>query len=358
MSVQQSSREVSANPIWNTLDSWLPTLNAEDQSAVYETMRHNAVANVDFYVLILLSSTIAYFGLLQNSGAVIIGAMLVAPLMSPMMAMAHAIVMGNPRMLGRAAVSTLIGMGLAIAVGALFTFVLPNRAPQSEILARTAPNIFDLIIAVASGAAGAYALSRKEVAAAMPGVAIAAALVPPLCVVGFGIGSFDLRIAWGALFLFLTNLASILLTGAVIFMLLGFRPVEADHSRRVRRYIMIASIALVVIAIPLTAITVEYYGEGWRLLTVRTTLTDIIAENVATDEGELENIEVYQEEDGYVAEFIYYTYGENAVGAVVTTPSEGNVEELQRLLSEAVDAPVALRVRAISASLGDYEGAE
>ncbi|MBV7327021.1 TIGR00341 family protein [Chloroflexi bacterium TSY] len=350
MSVQERSREVRTNPIWNTLDSWTPTLNSSEQAAVYETMRHNAVANVDFYVLILLSSTIAYFGLLQNSGAVIIGAMLVAPLMSPMIAMAHSIVMGNPNMLWRAAVSTLVGIGLAIAVGTVFTLVLPFTPPKSEILARTAPNIFDLIIAVASGAAGAYAISRKEVAAAMPGVAIAAALVPPLCVVGYGLGSFDWAIAWGASFLFLTNLASILLTGAFVFMLLGFRPDRTEHSQRVRRYVMIAAISLMVIAIPLTAVTVEAYGEGWRLLTVRNTLTEIVAEEVA----EIEDVEVRPYGDGYVANFTVYTYGHQNE----STSTEAGIEDLQRVLSEAVRAPVALRIRAIPATLANFERTE
>ena len=139
-------------------------------------------------MLIILASTIAYYGLLQSSAAVIIGAMLVAPLMSPMIAMAHAIVMGNLTMLRRAFLSTLAGVGVAIGIAALFTLLLPSIPPSREILSRTAPTLLDLCVALASGAAAAYALARKEVAAALPGVAIAAALVPPLCVVGYGVG--------------------------------------------------------------------------------------------------------------------------------------------------------------------------
>ena len=347
MSAQQSPPEVSSHPTWNTLEAWLPMLNAEEQATIYETMRRNAVANVDFYVLILLSSTIAYFGLLQNSGAVIIGAMLVAPLMSPMMAMAHAIVMGNPRMLGRAAISTLVGMSLAIAVGALLTWLLPLTPPNSEILGRTSPNIFDLIIAVASGSAGAYALSRKEVAASMPGVAIAASLVPPLCVVGYGIGSADWAIALGALFLFLTNLASILLMGALVFMLLGFQPVKDEHSQSMRRYIMIAATALILMAIPLTAVTVETYGEGWRLLAVRNTLAELI-----TNEGlgVVEDVVVRRSDDGYVADFTVYIENSTAGnGSADEAQTTAGLAALQDELSKAVQAPVELHIRAISA---------
>lgn len=152
-----------------SLINWLPTLDRSEQAVIYGQMRGNSRADADFYVMILLSSTIAFFGLLQNSVAVIIGAMLVAPLMSPMIAIAHSIVVGNLPMFRRAALSTLSGMLLAITSAALMTAFLPyiGLIPASEqIIARTQPNLLDQYIALASGAAAAYALSRKGVAAA------------------------------------------------------------------------------------------------------------------------------------------------------------------------------------------------
>ncbi|MEM8862695.1 MAG: TIGR00341 family protein, partial [Chloroflexota bacterium] len=196
--------------IWQQLDELVPTLNRDEQKIIYDDMRHNAVADIDFYLLILLASGIAYFGLQQNSSVVIIGAMLVAPLMSPMMAMGFSIVNGNLRLFWRSAVSTLSGMALAVGVSGVITFLFPLKNITEQILARTGPTILDLFVALISGMAGAYALGRKEVSASLPGVAIAASLVPPLCVVGFGLGSGNLDIASRALLLFTTNLASII----------------------------------------------------------------------------------------------------------------------------------------------------
>lgn len=155
-----------------------------ERIAVFKQMRQDARADVDFFTLIALAAAIAILGLLLNSGAVIIGAMLVAPLMSPMMAVAHGIVTGNLIMIRRGLISTFKGIGVAIAVAAVITLFTSHYQPTAEILARSEPSILDLLVALAAGAAGAYALSRKSIAAALPGVAISAALVPPLCVVG------------------------------------------------------------------------------------------------------------------------------------------------------------------------------
>ena len=153
--------------------------SADEKKAVYEEMRGNARASVDFYVLILLSSLIAYSGLIEDSEAVIIGARLVTPLMSPMMAMVCSVLVGNPRMLGNVLLSTPV-----VGLSALVTLLLPlsEEFPGRQILARTKPSLLDLAIALASGAASAYAPSRRQVGAALPGVAVAAVLVPPLCV--------------------------------------------------------------------------------------------------------------------------------------------------------------------------------
>lgn len=237
--------------LWERLSRPLPTLDHSERVRVRAQMRTAARADVDFYLLITLASAIATLGLMQSSAAVIIGAMLVAPLMSPILALGHAMVLGHLRLVRRSASSTLKGIGIALAVGAFFALLFPSSRITEEMMARGAPGLLDLLVALASGAAAAYAVSRQSVAAALPGVAIAAALVPPLCVSGFGLGASEMQLAGGALLLFTTNLCAIVLASAGVFLLLGFRPARALQGRWVWRSIRFALLALVVISIPL-----------------------------------------------------------------------------------------------------------
>ncbi|HNS50013.1 MAG TPA: DUF389 domain-containing protein [Anaerolineae bacterium] len=209
----------------------LPTLAIGEQADIYKAIRSGAEPNLDYYVMIGLAAAIAAFGLLQNSPAVIIGAMLVAPLMAALFGLSLGIVRGDARLLRRAGSATLRGILLAIAMGALLGFAVPAATPQSEILNRSAPTLLDLGVALASGLAGGYALCRKGVSASLPGVAIAAALVPPLATVGIGLSLGQGRIAGGASLLFLTNLVAIIAAGALVFLWLGFRPIPGQPGR-------------------------------------------------------------------------------------------------------------------------------
>jgi uncharacterized hydrophobic protein (TIGR00271 family) len=264
--------------IWELLSDPLPKLTDARRAEVVENMKDAAVPTVDFYVLIILSATIATLGLLQNSAAVIIGAMLVAPLMSPILATAMSMVQGDLPTLVTAGEATIKGAVLAIAVGLIVVIISPIKDPTSEILARTQPNILDLMIALASGAAAGYAMSRKEVAAAMPGVAIAAALVPPLCVVGFGLATGDLAVAAGALLLFVTNLIAIILAAALTYLALGFQPPRAERGELVRGLkITLASLVVIVIVLGIT--TVITVREANRQKEVQAILSDEAVEN-------------------------------------------------------------------------------
>ena len=311
-------------------------------------MRQNARADVDFYVLMLLAASIALFGLLQDSAAVIIGAMLVAPLMSPILAMSHSIVRGQLSILRQASESTLNGVVLAITVGALLTLSLVALgipiSPTSEILARTQPNFLDLLVALASGAAAAYAISRSEVSAALPGVAIAAALVPPLAVVGYGLGTAQFDFAAGSLLLFLTNLAAIILAAAVVFLLLGIRPpVQDDRDAQARSGLRIAIISFILIAIPLFATTRVSANQAAK----EETVSRILGNYWPSTQAEVEDIVVIQswDEDTSVSCTIYDYAG------VVT---EQSLAKLQSNLSTSLDEPVILRARSINTKLNSY----
>lgn len=237
---------------WASLYEALPTLSLSEQVEVYKQVRRGARPDVDFFIMVGLSAVIATYGLLQDSSAVIIGAMLVAPLFTPILALSLAIVRGDIRLLRLATESALKGVSLAIGIAIVLVALSPLRSVTGEVASRTHPNLFDLAVALASGAAGAYALARKDVAAALPGVAIAAALVPPLGVVGIGLAMGDLHVASGGGLLFTTNLIAIVLAGAVTLLLLGFRPTaRGEREARLRWGLTTSMILLVLIAIPL-----------------------------------------------------------------------------------------------------------
>ena len=221
--------------IWRLAYDRLPKLSLAERKAVEDEIRAASRPRVDFFMMIGLSSAIAGFGLLLNSPAVIIGAMLVAPLMAAIVGVGLGVVEGDLDLIRRAGAAALKGAVLAIVIGALLGLLRLNMNPiPSEILSRTRPGLLDLGVALASGAAGAYAISRRDVSASLAGVAIAAALVPPLVSSGIGLplGRFD--IFFGALFLYITNFVAIAAAGGVTMLLLGFGPaVEEEEERQV-----------------------------------------------------------------------------------------------------------------------------
>jgi uncharacterized hydrophobic protein (TIGR00271 family) len=329
--------------LWEMLNRILPTLPVKERSDVYSQMAEAARADVDFYALISLSSGIALFGLLLDSSAVIIGAMLVAPLMSPILSLAQGIVQGNPHLIQRAGASTFKGTAVSIGVSTVLTLLLPVAQPTGEILARVRPNLLDLGVALAAGAAAAYAVSRKSVAAALPGVAISVALVPPLCVVGFGLGTSKFDIAGGALLLFLTNLGGIVLVGVVVFLMMGFRPTRAERGVRARQATLFAVVGLVLVALPLGVTTVNIARER----NLRTQINKTLGELNAGAFG-INRYSIEKEQGQFVVVGTIYAYQDIR---------REQVEMVQKRLSDAAGVPVKLRVTIVPATLTEVGGA-
>ncbi len=260
--------------VWDAISQGLPNLTRQQQLSVYKEVRKNAIPSVDYFVMIGLSAIIATYGLLQDSSAVIIGAMLVAPLFTPILALSLALVQADIRLLRLAVEATLKGIALAIGVAVFLTALSPLRGVTSEIAARSQPNLFDLAVALASGAAGAYAVARKDVATALPGVAIAAALVPPLGTIGVGLALGEITVARGGTLLFSTNLIAIVLAGTITLLLLGFRPEGRGIQReRLRMGIVISLVLLVLISIPLAAVFVNAVQESSTRQAIQRVLT-------------------------------------------------------------------------------------
>jgi uncharacterized hydrophobic protein (TIGR00271 family) len=234
------------------LGAWLgervPQLEREHRIDLVERVESDAAWDFDFFALMLLSTTIAALGLIQNSLAVVIGAMLVAPLMMPLLGLGLAVVQGNGRLAQRAGRAVVLGFVTAYLLGILVGLLVPSyQQPSAEMLARDWPDSIDLWVAFISGLAAAYAASRPGLLAALPGVAIAAALVPPLATSGLAtaIGEYDL--ALGALLLFLTNGVAIVFASAISLWVGGIR-----RGKPLMGWIRVLTTALYIAVICLT----------------------------------------------------------------------------------------------------------
>jgi uncharacterized hydrophobic protein (TIGR00271 family) len=208
-----------------------------------------------FTVLMAVAVAIAVFGLVSDSTAVVIGAMLVAPLLTPILGLGAAVIMGWPRRVLRysAIVAVASAGSIALAYGMGTLMGLEFKTLPGELLARTAPNMLDLGIAIAAGTAGAFALVRRQAGDAMSGAAVAVALVPPLSSVGILAQQGEMDLAKGALLLFLTNVAGVVMAGTVTFIASGFVPgMQLMYGARstVGRLRWIA-LAVVIIMLPL-----------------------------------------------------------------------------------------------------------
>lgn len=212
----------------------------------------------NFFTLLLLATFIATYGLLSSSTATIIGAMIVAPLMGPIMATTAAVVMGHSRRALRSLGLALVGILAVIACSYVLALIVPNFAisftANPELASRINPGLYALLTALGSGAAGAFITSRDEIADSMGGVAIAISLVPPLCVVGIAMQMSNWAAAGGALLLFMTNFLAILLAGGLTFLIVGLGQVattQAQISLR-RRGFVLFFIGTLLVAVPLT----------------------------------------------------------------------------------------------------------
>ena len=214
--------------------------------------------NLERYAMLLLLSTIiATYGVLKDSTATVIGAMIIAPLMVPIVATAAALVMGDLNRAARALLVVVAGVSGVVLVAFICGAIHPifiSFTSNSQITGRVSPSLGDLIIALASGVAGAFAVSRDDVADSLPGVAISISLVPPLAVTGISLAHGEFISGLGSLLLFITNFFSILLAGGLTFVILGLSQASTqDLEKSIRRKAFFAIlIGTLLIAIPLS----------------------------------------------------------------------------------------------------------
>ena len=215
---------------------WLG-IEPQSRAGVYAQVFASAdIGRLSYWLEIFLSAGIATLGLVLNSPAVIIGAMLISPLMGPILATGLALAVGDLYLGIKAILNLVASIAVCVAFSGFLVWLLPFHSATAEILARTRPNLLDLGVALFSGLAGSVLVSRSgggggAGATALPGVAIAVALTPPLCTIGFGLGSGqNLVIMGGAGLLFLTNLVAIVASALAVFLLVGMHSAEVVAS--------------------------------------------------------------------------------------------------------------------------------
>jgi len=218
----------------------------EDFKDLFLSLKDNANFSYTYLTLMILSTLLATTGLFANSSPVIIGAMILAPLMAPIISLSMGVVRADNFLLIKSAKTLGLGIFMALLFSSVFTFFIPLEQITSEMQGRLNPNLLDLLVAVFSGIAGAYATSKEEVAKSLAGVAIAVALVPPLSVTGIGIGLGNIDMIYGSFLLFMTNLVGITLSASLTFMVLGFAPIK-----RAKKGIFYTSVLMALITIPL-----------------------------------------------------------------------------------------------------------
>lgn len=341
---------------------WKPLVEQPVSSAdLALTMDQASLPYFGFYFMLALATVIATFGLLANSVATIIGAMIIAPLMYPIMSLSFGMVLAQRQLIVRSIFTLLTGVVLVVGIALGSTELLGLRVAGSEILTRTRPTLLDLGVAFAAGGAGAFAYTRRSVFSAVAGVAIAVALVPPLAVVGIGLAlgreaSVDMTLAFsklgqysgvadvagGALMLFLTNLSGIVAVSAMVFLIQGY-----GQWNRASLGIVFALAVAALLTIPL--------GVSLREMYVKSALLSTIAELVAN------HPDLYPGTSRLESIDVHYKNGLLLVDVGVVTPedelrrSEFRIEALQQYLTEEVGEPVYLRMEVIPVKILEYE---
>ena len=261
----------SARNWWNT-----EVIGQVDHKAVIEQRRGDCDLTGRYVFMTLMSAGIAVLGLLLSSPAVVIGAMLLSPLMDPIIGLGMALAIGDFNWMKTSAKSLLLGTVLGIGFCAMIVFLSPLQTITPEIAARTQPNLFDLFVALFSGLAGAYALIKGRQGTVV-GVAIATALMPPLAVIGFGLATFNSTVFWGATLLYVTNFVVIAITATVMSKLYGFRTLLDQ------RYTMFQNIGivftLVALAIPLMISLQQIAWETRANRAINSEILDALSDN-------------------------------------------------------------------------------
>lgn len=288
----------------------------------------------EFLILLSGSTLIATFGLFQNSPAVIIGAMIIAPLMRPLVGLSLAALTADTRLLFRALLTLSFGTILAILIASAISLCLRSLELTPEIMGRVHPTLLDLGVAMFAGAIGAYCQSSKKLSDTLAGVAIAVALVPPLAVVGIGLAFNSPEVWTGAALLYATNLIGITIAGSLVYLLLGYTPL-----RQAKKGLGISAVLITLLSVPLALSMSELVLENQISGKIR----NILKEKTHT----FKNVQLSE------VKVLRFRKPMSVVATVIGVDPKVNsrqVSLVQDFLSKEIGIPIEFKLRIIAAT--------
>ena len=315
-----------------------PLFGRDEQEIISLRQRLDEISTltVEFLVLLSASTLIATLGLFQNSAAVIIGAMIIAPLMKPLMGLAYGSLIAHPFLIRRSLITIVVGTVLSVFIAFVLSTFLNSIEVTTEIASRTRPNLLDMGVAFFAGCAGAYCQTRKDLADTLAGVAIAVALVPPIGVIGIGLALGQAKIWFGATILYATNLVGITFAAILVFILMGYGPIK-----KAKKSIMVSLLLVVTLAVPLALSMRELLLEDQLASKIR----QILSEKTYTFRGvQLQKVEVKR-----------FREPMEVRATVMSSSSEKinskQVKLVQDFLTEQTGIPIEFKLRVIPATV-------
>lgn len=327
---------VTKYTFWDRLA--LLRLSVEEKAIIVEEILEEIENKPLYWIQLIISVVIVTFGLLQSSVAVIIGGMLIAPILKPIKGLAFGITTGQSKYFWKSALMQFSSIVVAIFTAYVFSLIIPLKIETPEILARTSPNLLDLFIAISSGIIAMLSLYFKKLSESLAGVAMAAALLPPLAVVGIELALKNPSQAGGSAFLFLTNLFAILAVGVIIFLFYGFSPHRAKTNISYR-VITILFALLIYISFPLLT-SLRTISEKINLQTQAENVVETyLKENLPESKFGVLNVVDYDEE---FVEFSGKVKVEEGVEFLVE-----HQENIHKELSEQLERKVTMELEVV-----------
>ncbi|MEA1936864.1 MAG: TIGR00341 family protein [Patescibacteria group bacterium] len=309
-------------------------IDGNRQKKVYHEIKESAKGDFDFFVLIIFSGIIITLGLVVDSSAVVIGGMLLAPLVWPILALSLGIVKGRSKLIQDSAFTLLKSTLLIFVIAIIIGIISPSYALKgTEFLSRTSPTIFELFIALAAGFVGAFVIAYPKIGAAIAGVVVAAALVPPIAVMGVSIAHGDVALAGGAFILYLSNLIAVTFSASVLFFIARFKgPSSEKGQERMKSNMRWTLLFLLVLAVPLFLITSNTIKENKQQKIVREIISVTIPEAVVT------NVSIDDKSEVLITN-ITIQYSENLTGS--------QISDLESVLSKGMNKEVVSRITVV-----------
>src|SRR5271166_2006113 len=312
-----------------------PETTEAQRAGIRESVTAGAALTGPYVAMNVAAAFIAGFGLMENSPAVIIGAMLIAMLFGPIVGIAMALAEADLRLLTRALVAEVVGVVCVLAVGLLIGFSTRHLVIGSEIVNRTAPGLLDLLIALVGGLAGGFTFLSPSLSSVIVGVAIATSLVPPLATCGILLARGLPEAATGAFLLFLANFSAIAFGAMVVFLLAGYRPAATEKVRKVLVPRLISAVLLLGLAVHLFGTLLRTSAQ----VILQSNIQRVLAQEIAGVSGaQLADVKLVRKQ------------GKTTAWVVIRTPqpfSPEQVAHLNDVVNTVAGRRVGLTVRSV-----------